>query len=112
MVGRSAPTPYALRFAHRYGDGCWINDPVHPAGAVAYDEAALRRMSVAGRLGIAKVVFGNWSGQRSGQDGQDGVVLELLPATLLARRAFTTLGRVSPGLARLSGRVAGALRRR
>lgn len=104
-VGETAPTPYALRFATPHGEGCWINDPIHPAGAVAYDEAALHRMTAAGGLRVAKILYGNWSGRRSGQDRQDGIVLVLRPATSLARRVFGALDRVSPRLGRLARRA-------
>jgi SAM-dependent methyltransferase len=76
-IRQSAPTPYALRFDTRYGEGCWINDRQHPAGAVAYDEATLRRLVTSAGLRMLKDIPGNWSGVREGTAGQDGMVLAL-----------------------------------
>lgn len=70
-------TPYDLRFEHDFGRGCFINDPAHPAGAVAYSEEALNRMVRQGVLELAEPFhFGNWSGYLENQDpGQDWMVL-------------------------------------
>jgi SAM-dependent methyltransferase len=77
---RSNPdrTPFHLAFEHEYGDGCFINDPEHPMGAVAYNQEALERMVLAGGFYDYRIVRGNWSGAvpaASAAAGQDFVVL-------------------------------------
>lgn len=88
-IRQSAPTPYALRFETQYGQGCWINDPQHPAGAVAYDDATLRRLVANAGLRVLKDIPGNWSGGRQGAPGQDGIVLTLPTEVGLGEKSRT-----------------------
>jgi SAM-dependent methyltransferase len=70
-------TPYSLRFEHLHERGCYINDPAHPLGAVAYTEQALQEMIAAAGLIQKTMQRGNWSGHFPGipPGGQDGLVL-------------------------------------
>ena len=70
-------TPYDLRFEHLHQPGCYINDPVHPLGAVAYTEEALRFMINTSGLKLVSLRRGNWSGHfpEIGHAGQDEVIL-------------------------------------
>jgi SAM-dependent methyltransferase len=69
-------TPYSLRFAHLYEPGCYINDPEHPLGAVAYTEQALQDIVAKAGLVLRTVQRGNWSGYFSNTlDAQDVVIL-------------------------------------
>jgi SAM-dependent methyltransferase len=75
---RSNPerTPFHLTFEHEYGEGCWITDPEHPMGAVAYSSEALARMVLAAGFYDYRIVRGNWSGAiGQSSEGQDLVVL-------------------------------------
>jgi SAM-dependent methyltransferase len=71
-------TPYALAFLTRHAPGCWINDPHHPTGAVAYSEQSVRAMVAQAGLRLrSQVLPGAWSGWHPvGFDGQDVLVLE------------------------------------
>jgi SAM-dependent methyltransferase len=55
-------TPYGLRFAHLAESGCYINDPAHPLGAVAYTEQALQETIAKAGLLQKTMQRGNWSG--------------------------------------------------
>jgi ubiquinone/menaquinone biosynthesis C-methylase UbiE len=74
-------TPYALRFGYLQEPGCYINDPAHPLGAVAYTEQALQGMATKAGLVLA-LERGNWSGHYDDipKGGQDVIVLSK-PAT-------------------------------
>jgi len=67
-----------LRFPIEYADGCYINDQQVPAGAVAFDLAAVDRMLDASGLELAQPVHhGSWSGLHpETNDGQDMVILQ------------------------------------
>ncbi len=68
---------HSLRFEHSYGDGCYINTPQVPAGAVAYTGERLSKMIVAGNLRLDRpLLVGQWWGVQSGQGyGQDVAIL-------------------------------------
>lgn len=72
-------TIFDLRFEHLYADGCFINDPVHPMGAVAYTVPKVRQIVEASELKFRyPILFGSWSGlfPSSATDaGQDALVL-------------------------------------
>lgn len=71
-------TIYNLRFEHEYGPGCFVNDLIAPAGAVAYTEDALKEMVRAAGLSFAApFTRGNWSGLRKTDRGQDAMILSL-----------------------------------
>jgi SAM-dependent methyltransferase len=73
-------TPWTARFEHRLGDGVYGNDPTYPRGAVAYSDAAMRRMMArAGLVTDRPYVKGSWSGLYGDQaeDGQDAVILRV-----------------------------------
>jgi len=93
-INTSAPTPYALRFATKYGRGCWINDPVHPAGAVAYDGQALHRFAERAGFKISRYIPGNWSGLRPNAPttGQDGIILTAAPVRAQFGRLLRNFG--------------------
>jgi SAM-dependent methyltransferase len=77
IVG-SPRTEYSLEFAHPYGDGCWINVPSVPLGAVAYSIEKISQLVVAAGLEFDRpLVRGNWSGCFPGIPGsqQDEVLL-------------------------------------
>ena len=74
-------TPWTATFEHALGEGVYGNDPVYPRGAVAYTDAAMRRMmQQAGVATDRPYVKGSWSGLHAGQaeDGQDAVILRRL----------------------------------
>ena len=77
---RTNLTPFDLRFEHPHGDGCFINDPVHPAGAVAFSEAHMMQMIAQSGLTLAApMIFGSWSGHfpiPPLDPGQDSVILK------------------------------------
>lgn len=70
-------TPYNLRFEHALGDGCFINDPKHPAGAVAYTREAFASMIDQTGLRLARpFLHGGWSGYYPDpEDSQDVAIL-------------------------------------
>ena len=76
---RNNLTPYNLRFEHRYGPGCYINDPAYPTGAVAYTAEAMQQMIDKSGLKLARPYLkGLWSGlYPDGDDGQDVAVLTI-----------------------------------
>jgi glycosyltransferase involved in cell wall biosynthesis/SAM-dependent methyltransferase len=72
-------TPYNLRFEHAYGDGCYINDPQFPTGAVAYTDEAMKRMISESGLRLARPYLkGLWSGFYSASEADDGQDVALL----------------------------------
>lgn len=72
-------TIFHLRFEHPYGDGCFVNDIVHPMGAVAYTVPKIRQIVELGGLSFRyPILFGSWSGifpPSAFDAGQDAVVL-------------------------------------
>jgi hypothetical protein len=70
-------TPFDLRFEHVAGPGCYINDPIHPAGAVAYDQRNVLEMAKeAGLELVGEVLRGTWSGfWPDCHGGQDATIL-------------------------------------
>jgi SAM-dependent methyltransferase len=75
-------TSFNLRFEHAVGDGCYINDPQHPMGAVAYTKPSLLAAVHSGGLALnGDILRGSWSGYFDNpKGGQDATVLrKLLP---------------------------------
>lgn len=72
-------TAWNLTFEHKVDDGCFINDPLHPTGAVAYTfEEVYRLVNEAGLKLARPLVDGSWSGYYSNaKDGQDVLILAL-----------------------------------
>lgn len=72
-------TPFNLRFEHRLDHGCFINDPEHPMGAVAYTRASLLdAVETAGLKLSGDILPGSWSGYfEHPKGGQDATVLVL-----------------------------------
>ncbi len=69
-------TPFDLRFEHPWGEGCRINDPVHPLGAVAYSEERLHALVAASGLRLERIALGSWSGYwPAPEGGQDALLL-------------------------------------
>lgn len=75
-LARTRTSPLGLTFLHPYGEGCRINDPKHPEGAVAYTLPVLERLFSAADLELARPISrGFWSGREGSSDGQDMVIL-------------------------------------
>ena len=74
---RTDLTPFKLRFEHARGEGCYINDPAYPTGAVAYTDAAMRRIIGAAGLRLERPYLkGWWSGAYAeADDGQEVAIL-------------------------------------
>ncbi len=72
-------TAWSLTFKHEVGDGCRINDPLNPTGAVAYTSEGLDQMLKAAGLRLARPLLkGAWSGYYSDpDDGQDVAIIAL-----------------------------------
>jgi len=71
-------TPYGLRFEHKYGDGCYINNLQYPTGGVAYTDDAMKRMIERSGLRLTRPYLkGWWSGYHAepDDDGQDVAIL-------------------------------------
>jgi SAM-dependent methyltransferase len=75
---RTDLTSYGLRFEHLQETGRYINDPVHPLGAVAYTEPALQEMFAKAGFIQKAMERGNWSGHFPDitNAGQDMIILE------------------------------------
>jgi SAM-dependent methyltransferase len=75
-------TAWDLAFEHDFGEGCRINDPLHPTGAVAYTAEALDQMIQEADLRLAQPLLrGAWSGYYAdADDGQDVAILALANA--------------------------------
>jgi SAM-dependent methyltransferase len=71
-------TPFDLRFEHEIGEGCRINNPNAPLGAVAYTRDVWDTMVAECGLSYAKPFLrGSWSGFYSDpQEGQDVAILK------------------------------------
>ena len=73
-------TPYNLRFEHEFEPGCRINDPLHPAGAVAYTPERIVEILNESGMKLESFVRGAWSGLPfEGGVGQDAMILTPLP---------------------------------
>lgn len=73
-----------LRFEHPWADGCRINDPGTPEGAVGYVPAAIHRMLRSSAMTLGQPIhLGAWSGRPDVPDGQDIAIL--MRASLLTR---------------------------
>jgi SAM-dependent methyltransferase len=74
---QSNSTPFNLTFQHSLGDGCYINDPESPAGAVAYTPETIQRLLQQAGLALAQPIhYGYWSGLHpEAMDGQDILIL-------------------------------------
>ncbi len=72
-------TPFKLRFEHRFGDGCYVNDAENPTGAVAYTDEAMHRMIEKSGLALDQPFLkGWWSGAfDDAVDGQEVAILSL-----------------------------------
>lgn len=79
---RTDRTPFKLRFEHPYGDGCYINDAAYPTGAVAYTDAAMRKMISQAGLDLGRPYLkGWWSGAYEvADDGQEVAILSVSPS--------------------------------
>ena len=70
-------TPWQAKFDIPLSDGVYANDPVYPRGAVAFTDAAMRRLI--GKAGLCLVqpyLKGSWSGLHDNpDDGQDVAIL-------------------------------------
>jgi SAM-dependent methyltransferase len=72
----AAETQQPLRFLHSYADGCCINTPTSPEGAVGYTPEALERIMQESGFELDQPIHrGHWSGRQGVTDGQDIVVL-------------------------------------
>lgn len=71
-------TPYALKFEHPYGKGCFVNDISVPAGAVAFTEMKLIELiNKSGLKLVPPILTGQWWGKNNGGGyGQDAVILK------------------------------------
>jgi SAM-dependent methyltransferase len=70
-------TSFNLRFEHPYGDGCFVNDPNYPTGAVAFTDDAMQRMIKRAGLRLERPYLkGWWSGLHAvPDDGQEVAIL-------------------------------------
>lgn len=70
-------TPFNLRFEHSWGEGCFVNDPKHPAGAVAYTPDSFTAMIDQSGLKLVRPFLrGAWSGYYPNpEDSQDVAIL-------------------------------------
>lgn len=74
---RTNLTPFNLTFEHLLAEGCFINDPAFPLGAIAYTRDALLAMIKDAGLELNRdFLRGAWSGFFSEpEDGQDVIIL-------------------------------------
>lgn len=74
---RKSQTHNDLMFMHLFGDGCYVNDPDYPTGAVAYTDDAMQRMIGQSGLKLSRPYLkGCWSGAyENGDDGQEVAIL-------------------------------------
>jgi len=63
--GKSVP---ALGFEH---DGCRVDDPANPDAAIGFEETWVRQQFARHGLRLRKVLYGWWTGTRSGEAYQD-----------------------------------------
>jgi len=64
------------------GDGCYINDAAYPTGAVAYTDAAMRKIISQAGLHLGRPYLkGWWSGAYEvADDGQEVAILSVSPS--------------------------------
>ncbi|RAI58762.1 class I SAM-dependent methyltransferase [Roseicella frigidaeris] len=74
---RAGTTGWAAKFDIPLSDGVYANDPVYPRGAVAFTDAAMRRLIAQAGLRLARPYLkGGWSGLHAdSDDGQDVAIL-------------------------------------
>jgi len=73
----SRETEQWLSFATEYGDGCRINDPAFPEGAVGYTPVAFDRiLKRSGFTALQPLHRGLWCGRSGVPDGQDVAILQ------------------------------------
>lgn len=74
---RQNPAPHGLRFEHKIGTDCRVNDLEYPTGAVAYTATLLSELVA--KHGLRQVrtpLKGSWSGfHNHASDGQDVLIL-------------------------------------
>ena len=71
-------TEWQAKFDIPLSDGVYANDPIYPRGAVAFTDAAMRRLtSSAGLRLVRPYLKGSWSGLHGveADDGQDVAIL-------------------------------------
>jgi SAM-dependent methyltransferase len=67
-----------LTFNYTYGDGCAINDELHPEGAVGFTPAAFDRILSRGGFELDQPLHrGFWCGRKGVTDGQDIAILRV-----------------------------------
>ena len=73
----SGTTSWDAKFDVPLSDGVYANDPVYPRGAVAFTDAAMRRLISQAGLRLARPYLkGSWSGLHAEpDDGQDVAIL-------------------------------------
>lgn len=68
-----------LTFKYDYGDGCLINDELHPEGAVGFTPLAFERILRRGGFELEQPVHrGFWCGRQGVTDGQDIAILRVV----------------------------------
>lgn len=73
-LARANGVPF--QFGTDRGDGCFVNDPEHPEGAVAYTPSALAAFVRSGGFELDQPLHeGSWCGRTGVPDGQDIAVL-------------------------------------
>jgi ubiquinone/menaquinone biosynthesis C-methylase UbiE len=78
----SHTTLQPLQFRHHFSDGCFINSPQYPEGAVGYTPQALERLLRNGGFELDQPVHrGHWSGRQGVTDGQDIAILRPMTPT-------------------------------
>jgi hypothetical protein len=70
-----------LTFEYPFGDGCQINDDVHPEGAVGFTPSAFERILHRGGFELDQPLHrGFWCGREGVSDGQDIAILRVIEA--------------------------------
>lgn len=73
---RNPSSGSSLTFKSEFGPGCYVNDLVAPAGAVAFTEQSLREMVAAAELSVVEPMLrGSWAGLADSKLGQDALIL-------------------------------------
>jgi SAM-dependent methyltransferase len=76
-----------LTFRHPWADGCLINDPATPEGAVAFTRTVFDRiLERSGMVLDQPIHLGSWSGRPGVPDGQDIAILKRGPEPGLLKR--------------------------
>jgi SAM-dependent methyltransferase len=82
-----------LTFRHPWSEGCLINDPDTPEGAIAYRRAVFDRILDRGGMTLDQPVhLGSWSGRTGVPDGQDIAILKQGPEAGPWKRLRRRLG--------------------